>query len=202
MKVGSYKRRAKFGKLSEKIGQVFGKLPLGPNHWTMLTIVIVSISAYFVTQGEFLLASVLLLLSAFLDMVDGAVARATNKATLFGGFFDTVVDRYVEGIIIFSLLFAQLPDFILPSSAWILLALFGSMITTYVKAAAKEKELVPKGKEVVGGVVERGERLLLLFFGILLASQNIIFLTYSIVGLAVLSNIAGLQRIWCASKFR
>ena len=71
-------------------------------------------------------------------MVDGAVARVTKTASKFGAYLDTIVDRYVEAIIAFGLLFAALPGFYIPAYAWIFLYLFGGMMTTYAKAAAKE----------------------------------------------------------------
>jgi phosphatidylglycerophosphate synthase len=111
---------------------------------------------------------------------------------------DTVVDRYVEGIIIIGLLFAGLPDFYLPVTAWLFVYFFGAMMTTYAKAAAKEKELTEK--ELRGGFLERAERLLILFIGILVASLDTFYLTYTIVVLAVLSNITVLQRVWAATR--
>ena len=71
-------------------------------------------------------------------------------------------------------------------------------MTTYVKAAAKEKELVEK--ELKGGLLERAERLIILFIGILLAYFDKFYLTYIIVVLAVLTNISALQRIIIAKK--
>ncbi len=73
-------------------------------------------------------------------------------------------------------------------------------MTTYAKAAAKEKEIIAEGKELKGGLLERAERLLILFAGILLAIANPLFLTYTIALLAVLSNISALQRILLARK--
>jgi len=134
-------------------------------------------------------------------MVDGAVARVTGKASRFGAYLDTIVDRYVEAIIVFGLLFIGLPEFFIPIYAWIFLYLFGSMMTTYAKAAAKEKEIIPEGKELKGGILERAERLIILFIGIIAAAFNPMYLTYVIVLLAILTNISALQRIWIAKKF-
>jgi phosphatidylglycerophosphate synthase len=132
-----------------------------------------------------------------MDLIDGSVARVTGTVSKKGAYLDTVVDRYVEGIIILGLLFAGLPDFYLPVTAWLFIYFFGAMMTTYVKAAAKEKELVEK--ELRGGFLERAERLLILFIGILIASLDPFYLTYTIVVLAVLSNVTVLQRVWAAA---
>ncbi len=196
-----YKNRQKFGGFSAKIGKIFSKIPLTPNQWTIFSLFPVIIAVYFLSQQNFLIAGSLFILASFLDMVDGAVARVTGKASRFGAYLDTVVDRYVEAIIVFGLLFVGLPGFYIPAYAWIFLYLFGSMMTTYAKAAAKEKEIIPEGKELKGGILERAERLIILFIGIIAAAFNPMYLTYVIVLLAILTNISALQRIWIAKGF-
>ncbi|MFQ5648047.1 MAG: CDP-alcohol phosphatidyltransferase family protein [Candidatus Aenigmatarchaeota archaeon] len=195
-----YKNKEKFGSLSLKIGIAFSKLRLSPNAWTGISLIPALVAVWFLIQSEFLIAAGLFLLSAFLDMVDGAVARVTGRVTKLGAYLDTVVDRYVEAFIIFGLLFAGLPGFYgIPVYAWIFVYFFGGLMTTYVKAAAKEKDLTG-GKEIKGGLLERAERLIILFIGILLAVVEPLWLTYVIVLLAVLTNISALQRMRIAVK--
>jgi archaetidylinositol phosphate synthase len=193
-----YKRRDRFSQFSVKVGIAFSKLPLSANEWTLLSLVPVLVAVWFLVQGQFLLAAGLFLLSAFMDLIDGSVARVTGTASKKGAYLDTVVDRYVEGLIIFGLLFAGLPGFYMPAAFWLFLYFFGAMMITYVKAAAKEKELTEK--ELKGGFLERAERLIILFIGILIASFDLFYLTYTVVVLAVLSNITALQRIWAATR--
>jgi archaetidylinositol phosphate synthase len=193
-----YKNREKFKGFSIKIGIVFSKLGLSPNQWTLFTIIPTLIALWFLVKERFLAAALFFLIAAFIDIVDGSVARVTGRVTKLGAYLDTIVDRYVEGIIVFGLLFAGLPDFFIPIYAWIFIYFFGSLMTTYAKAAAKEKELVEK--EIKGGLMERAERLIVLFIGILLAYFDVFYLTYIIVILAVLSNITVLQRIGIAAR--
>jgi len=192
------KRRDRFANFSVKVGLAFSKLPLSANQWTMLSLVPMFFALYFLVNQQFLLAAGLFLLSAFMDLIDGSVARVTGTVSKKGAYLDTVVDRYVEGIIILGLLFAGLPDFYLPVTAWLFVYFFGAMMTTYAKAAAKEKELTEN--ELRGGFLERAERLLILFIGILVASLDTFYLTYTIVVLAVLSNITVLQRVYSAVR--
>jgi archaetidylinositol phosphate synthase len=192
-----YRKRQMFSGLSIKVGMVFSKAGLAPNHWTMLVILPTLASLYFILQRQFLVAAAFLLVSAFLDFVDGSVARVMGKVTKFGAYLDTVMDRYVEALILFGLLFIGLPDFYLPAYVWIFLFFFGSFMTTYAKSAAKEKELTDK--ELSGGLLERGERLIILFVGILLAYFSLSYLTYTIAILAVLTNVTALQRIKIAA---
>lgn len=193
-----YKNREKFGKLSIWVGMIFSRLGLSPNQWTMLSVLPALVSFYFLITEDFLLATLFFGISAFFDLIDGSVARVTGKVTKKGAYLDTVVDRYIEFIVLSALLFIALPSFILPSYVWLFLYLFGAMMTTYSKAAAKEKELVEK--ELRGGILERTERLITLFIGILLANFGKLYLVYAIAILAVLANITALQRILKAVK--
>lgn len=189
-----YSRRKRFDGLSESIGKKFSKAGLSPNQWTLLSIPLALISGYMLSQGLFAFGAAFLIMAAFLDMVDGAVARHTGKVGKKGAFLERITDRYVEGIILFSLLLAGLPGFFLPSFAWIFLLMFGGILTSYSKAAA-EKEIV---QDLRGGIIERAERLVGLFIGIILAVFNPIYLTWAIALLAVLANVSAIQRIWKA----
>jgi len=192
-----YKMRERFSGLSIRIGTAFSRLGLSPNQWTVISLVPAILAVYFLVYQNFIAAALLFLFSVFLDIVDGSVARVTGRVTMFGAYLDTIVDRYVEAIIIFGLLFASLPGFYLPVQAWLFLYFFGSMITTYAKSAAKEKDIVVR--EIRGGLLERAERMIILFIGILIASVNPLYLTYIVVLLAVLTNISALQRIYIVS---
>ncbi len=191
-----YRKREVFSGLSIKVGMAFSKLGLSPNSWTLLVILPTLVSLYFILDRQFLIAAAFLLLSAFLDFVDGSVARVMGKVTKLGAYLDTIMDRYVEAIILLGLLFINLPDFYVPAYVWIFVFFCGSFMTTYAKAAAKEKEL--SDKEITGGLLERGERLIILFAGILLAAFRLSYLTYIIVMLAILTNVTALQRIHIA----
>jgi len=193
-----YKNRQKFEKLRIVVGSFFGHLSISPNQWTLLTFIPLVITLYFLVMQDFLLAAIFFIITAFFDFIDGSVANVKNNVTKSGAYLDTIVDRYVEGIIIIGLLFISLPSLVVPASIWIVIYLFGSLMTTYVKAAAKEKDIIKK--ELNGGILERAERLIILFVGIALAYFNTLYLLYVIIILAVLTNISTLQRIYYALK--
>ncbi len=193
-----YKKRERFSELSERLGMTLGKLGLGANAYTALALVFSVVSAYFLLAYQFIYAALFFALAAFFDMVDGAVARYRKEGSKTGAYLDTVSDRYMEGIIIIAIILLGLPPLYLPSYFWASLYLFGSMTVTYVKAAAKEKELTKK--EIRGGLLERPERMILLFLGILAANFYPIYLAYMLVLLAILANITALQRISIAMK--
>lgn len=193
-----YQQRERFNRLSVKIGILFSKLGLKPNHWTIITLLPTLAALYFLLQEHFLGAAAFFIVASFIDLIDGSVARVTGTVTKTGAFLDTVIDRYVEGIIVLGFLFVNIPAIYGPPYFWLFLYFFGAATTTYVKAAAKEKGIIEK--ELRGGLLERTERLFLLFIAILAAHFSKIYLAYMIIGLAVLANITAVQRILIALK--
>lgn len=187
-------KREKFKKIEIKIGGIFSEFKITPNQYTLISLFFVILSFYFLIGVNLILAIIFFIIAVFLDFIDGAVARFTQKATKRGAFLDTVCDRYVEGIILLGFLFLSLPDLLLPAEIWIFLSLFGSLMTTYSKAAAKEKGIA-KG-ELKRGLAGRAERVILIFLAMLLGIFNLSWIIYPIVILAILSNITALQRIY------
>lgn len=192
-------KREWFKSIERFIGKTLGRLPVTPNQWTLLSVVFALIGLHFTINFNFLLALISFFVSGILDFIDGSVARAKNMSSSAGAYIDTIVDRYIEGIMFLGLLFVSLPTIIFPSYTWIFLALFGSMLTTYTKAAAKEKELVKQ--ELKGGLMSRGERLILIFliFILLIFSQQYLA-TIIIIIFAILSNFTAIQRFFSAIK--
>jgi len=192
-------KREKFKKISEVTGKFFSKLPLTPNQYTLISLFFVVVAFYFLVNINLVLALVFFLLATLLDFIDGAVARFLKNGTKRGAYLDTICDRYVEGIILLGFLFLPLRGFfLLPAEVWIFLAFFGSLMTTYTKAAAKEKELVEI--EIKKGLFGRAERVILISLAMFLGIFNLSFLIYPIIILAIFSNITAFQRIYLALK--
>jgi len=87
---------------------------------------------------------------------------------------------------------------------WFMLLVFGSLMTTFVRAYADHRGLVKDQQKLkrMGGLLERGERLALIYAGMLLAvfmGQGILEL--AIVVTAILANLTTLQRIASAIKY-
>ena len=185
-----YKNRKKYATFEDKLASVFGKISKNADVWTFVSLIFAVASAYMIMRQSFLASGFFLAISAILDVVDGSVARLYRKVTNRGAYLDTISDRYAEAIVIAALIFVPLPLVIFPSAAWISLLLFGSLMTTYSKAAASEKDLpVP-----IGGLLERAERMFLLFLAIVLGYFSKTYLLYAIIILAILTNISALQR--------
>jgi len=186
-------KREKFKKIEEEIGRIFSKLGPSPNQYTLNSIFFGIFCFVSLVFKNFVLALIFFLISAILDFVDGAVARYSNRVTKVGAYLDTISDRFVEGLIFLGLLSLPLPKFIIEAKYWIFLCFFGSLMTTYAKAAAKEKELV--AQELKRGFFGRGERMILVAITIFVGILNQNLMIYPISLLAVLSSLTALQRI-------
>lgn len=177
----------------------FSALGLGPNHWTMLSLVPASAGFLALASHHLALGLVLFAASGFIDMVDGAVARATNSSTARGAFIDGVLDRYVELFLCLGLtLYLGIEAYLLlPIPFWMVLMIFGSVMTSFVRAYADHRGLLkdPILQKKMGGLLERAERLTVLYLGMLLGIFDERWLLWAIIVVAVLSNVTAVQRI-------
>jgi len=187
-------QRKNFKEIEKIVGKIFSKFGLEATDYSLISIFFAILSLYFLITINLLLAFIFFLLAGFLDLIDGAVARTTKKATKKGAFIDTICDRYVEGIILLGFLFLPLPYIIFSSKVWIFLAFFGSLMTTYSKAAAKEKELVVK--ELRKGFFGRGERIIFISLAMVFGIFNFSLVIYPLIILAIFSNFTAFQRIY------
>ena len=187
-----------------RLGMIFAHVPLTPNQWTMLSVV-PAVLGFFALAAykDVALALALFAVSAVIDAIDGGVARVTGRVSNFGAYLDGMVDRLVEGFLLFGLMFLGLPNtsiagYVVPMWAWLALLLFvGSALVSYARAYADHRKVVtdPKKLARMGGILERAERLLLIFLGMLLYFIDPAYLNAAIIIAAILSCITLLQRI-------
>jgi archaetidylinositol phosphate synthase len=166
------------------------KLGLTPNIISLagITLSVLAAISYSFGKSEPLLlivAVALLLLSGFCDILDGVLARTYQQATTFGGFFDSLLDRYADAIIYSAIMVGGLCDL-----AWGLAALTGSILVSYSRARAEAAGI--KMESV--GIAERAERMLILAAASFAAFFWLPSLNWGIIVLAVLSNFTVLQR--------
>jgi CDP-diacylglycerol---glycerol-3-phosphate 3-phosphatidyltransferase len=134
-----------------------------PNMLTIVGVVGNILAAVLAGSGEFLAAGLLVLASSSLDMLDGALARATGKATDFGSVFDAVMDRVSEAAVLFGLLvyFGGIGRTEDQQLAFV--AVVASLLVSYIRARA---EIV--GVELREGLFSRAPRVLVLAAGLIL----------------------------------
>src|SRR6201992_4047269 len=124
-----------------------------PNVLTFLGLVINIVAAVLLAAGRFRAAGFVIIGAGLFDMVDGRVARETNRVTRFGGFFDSVLDRYSDlallmGLLIFYSNIGRNLYIVLTA-----IVMTGSVMVSYTRARA-EKEIT----KCKVGFLERPER--------------------------------------------
>src|SRR5437588_1640973 len=142
-------------------------------------------AAVFLAAGRFSAAGLVVILAGLFDMVDGRVARETNRVTRFGGFFDSVLDRYSDLALFMGLLvyYASINRFFYIVVTAIVMT--GSVLVSYARARAECT--IPKCKV---GFLERPERVVLIIIGALFGRMAAVLWV-----IAVLSNLTVIHRM-------
>ena len=148
--------------------RLFRALGLTPNAITILGFVVCVVSAYLVASGWLLWGGVVFLIGSILDLMDGALARLSGKATPFGALLDSVFDRLGEAALFVGLaIYALRADFTDEYRAGfitaLLLALIFSQGVSYLRARGEGLGVFTRA-----GLMTRTERVVLLGAGVLL----------------------------------
>jgi phosphatidylglycerophosphate synthase len=195
-------------KLKKQIQEMLGteatiahKLGFTPNKISIVGFVLslAAAVAYAVVGSErswlfLVLAVVFMLASGFCDTMDGIVARKFNQSSVFGAFFDSVLDRYADVAIYAGIIISCLcnpVEGLLYHPVWGLAALAGSVLVSYTRARA---EGIGVKMESVG-FAERAERMLILGVFTIIAVFYLPALNVGIIVLAVVTNVTVIQRI-------
>ncbi|MCW4001416.1 MAG: CDP-alcohol phosphatidyltransferase family protein [Candidatus Bathyarchaeota archaeon] len=200
-------RKAVLTKLKKQIQQLLTgqaeiahKMGLTPNHISVIGFILAFASAIsyalFTPQTSWLLllATFFLLASGYCDTMDGIVARTFKQSSSFGGFFDSVLDRFADGTSYAGIIVAGLCS---AAFGWYwgtivaLSALVASMLVSYTRARA---EIIGVKMESVG-IAERAERMLILAAVSIIGFFKLEILGYGVALIAVLSAITVLQRV-------
>lgn len=172
------------------MGRGLGRTGVSPNMLTSLGLVLTAAASALVALQQFRLAGLVLILGGLMDVLDGSVARATERSTPFGGFYDSVSDRISDGLILGGIAWAvrDQPRLLLLA----LVAMIAAFMTSYVRAKAESIDL-----DCSVGVLERAERAMLIMAGLLFhpwAFEPVLWL------LAIGGSVTVIQRIhhvWC-----
>jgi len=188
--------------LAKPIALAFGRLGLTPNALTVIGFAGTCVGAISAANQWWLAAGILTLLFGIFDMFDGALARATGKASPFGAFLDSTLDRTGENLVLAGVAYGAASAGVPIVAGLAATAIAFASVVTYARAKA----------EVVGirgdvGIAPRPERLLILSLGLALAalpwSGNPIggigngntWLALAVALITVLSAITVVQRI-------
>src|SRR5579864_8912412 len=173
------------GKIINRIVSALALSRIHPNVLTFLGLLINAGAAVLLGTGQFRWAGVVVIAAGLFDMVDGRVARATDRVTRFGGFFDSVLDRYSDLALFMGLLvyYASINRFFYIVLTAIVMT--GSVMVSYARARAECT--IPKCKV---GFLERPERVVLIIIGALFDRMAAVLWV-----IAVLSNLTVIHRM-------
>ena len=173
----------------QKIGKSFAATGLSPNVFTGIGLALAFVSSIIYGIGyeySLILGGIALLVSGFFDIVDGQVARYTNKISKTGGFLDSVFDKIAEVAIFFGILIGGYAEPYL-----VFLAITLSLLVSYVRAKADAAQIKLQGI----GIGERAERLLVI------AIVGIIgFMEIAVIIVVIIASITLIQRLAVMSK--
>jgi CDP-diacylglycerol--glycerol-3-phosphate 3-phosphatidyltransferase len=182
--------RIKFKGVLDPIGRFLNGLGLKPNVITIIGLIGQIGAAILLAYGEIMWGGIVLLLFAPIDALDGTMARLRNEPTRFGGFVDSVTDRYSELIVFAGLLYFFTQSNNVLGIMLVFFAAAGSIMVSYTRARAEALNYDAKT-----GILTRLERYLIIIPGLIF---QIPLIAMGII--AVFANVTALQRIASVRK--
>ncbi len=181
------KFRAKYEAAMQPIGRKLGKYGIKPNTITTISLMVSFLAAYAYILKSPVIGAVGLAVASLIDILDGAIARATGLASRFGAVYDHVLDRYAEFAVLLGI---GLGGFVY--WPWVVFGLFGMVMASYARAKA---ESVGGLSSCTVGIAERQEKIILLLIGSLLQPFVGVALTLAVVVVGVVSHVTVVQRL-------
>ena len=175
--------------LTGSIVRVLARTHISPNAISWSGFVLTLGAAALIVTGHLFAAGFVVLFAGFFDMLDGALARSTNRITLFGGVLDSTLDRLSESAVLLGILVVYAGEQSIPGVVITGLTIVSSLLVSYVRSRAEAA-----GLECKVGIMTRPERVIILTMGLLLSSVPYA-LTVSLVIIAVFSSITVAQRV-------
>lgn len=179
--------RARFQAMLMPVGRTLGRCGLNPNLLTTLSLMVAVCAGISYAFQSPIVGGFALLCSGLVDMLDGAVARATKSVSRFGAVYDHVLDRYAEFFAIVGIGLGGFGDWV-----WIVFSLFGMIMASFTRAKA---ESVGGLTRCTVGIAERQEKLLILLIGSFLQPFAAGSLMVAVVVVGILSHATVVQRL-------
>ena len=178
--------RGHTNKIIVPIARFISKSGISPSIITLSGLFFSLIAAVMFAQKNLLFALAFLVLSSFLDVIDGAVARELNRVSAFGGFLDSLTDRYSDSFVLIGVALYLENHYLL-----VFIVLVGSLLVSYSRARAENYI-----EKCDVGIAERAERLILLIIATVLEIAGVSGSIYgALVILAVITHFTVLQRV-------
>jgi CDP-diacylglycerol--glycerol-3-phosphate 3-phosphatidyltransferase len=184
------KFRGPVDKAVKPIGAGLRKTGLTPDHLTIIGIVVACGAAVAIGTGRLLLGLVLVILAALPDLLDGALAKASNSSSQRGAFFDSVIDRVTDAVLLGGVAWylASTESAHMAMLPFAVMAL--SSVISYMRAKAESL-----GLDAKGGLMERAERIILLCIGLLIEPLLIPILWVLLITTAI-TAVQRFVKVW------
>lgn len=169
---------------------LLNKTGVTPDLITWLGFILILPAVFLITKGYFLPSAFIIIFASLFDMLDGALARKMNKKTKFGGFLDSTIDRFSEGVLYLGILIYYSGTSNVNGIILSYLTLFFSFLVSYIRARASGLKI-----DCEIGIFTRPERLITLIIGLLISR-----VFEAMVLIAAASFITVIQRMWIVYK--
>jgi len=190
-------RKAAAYRLTQPVVRLLAKTPITPNAITWFGFFLAAGAAALIITGHLVAAGFLVLVAGFFDILDGALARYTNRVTNFGALLDSTLDRLAEAVLLIGILVLYAREQSLAPIIIVCVALLGSVLVSYIRARAEAL-----GLECQVGLFTRSERVFVLTLGLLLSQiANALLIALAII--VVFSFFTVVQRlihVWQQTK--
>ena len=185
-----HRLRSLLSPIVDAIARVFVKLGFSPSGLTVIGVLLAAVAAALISQGMLAAGGIMVLIAGVFDMFDGAVARMTDRATKFGAFFDSVMDRVSEAVVLLGLLWLYIEQGEQLGAVLVYVAIVGSTMVSYARARAEGL-----GIECKGGLMQRPERVASLGVGIIVGQwwEPAVLIVLEVI--AALTVVTTVQRV-------
>jgi CDP-L-myo-inositol myo-inositolphosphotransferase len=176
--------------MSEPMARLLARTAITPNQvtWTAFGIALLSFLSF--TLGQNIIGGLLVQLSSIVDGIDGSLARLKGMTSEFGGFLDSVLDRYADILIVLGLTLWSLSHESYPG-IWIagFLAIAGTICISYTRAriSPNHRHFFDKGLK---SLASRDIRLFLIMLGAVIGQAY-----FCLIAIAALTNLVVFYRL-------
>ena len=208
MSVVSPGLRTRIRGIATPIALAMGKVGLTPNALTLIGFGIAILAAIAAGLQSWVVAGFLVVFGGVFDLFDGALARATNKASPLGAFMDSTFDRWGEAILYIGIVWGAIGLGIELPVVLAAAAMASAFMVSYTRAKSESLGFAPGTGMANVGLAPREIRIVILTLGLVLAGllptttsdaaatpPNVIALELALGLIAVLATITTIQRI-------
>ncbi|MFC2014681.1 CDP-alcohol phosphatidyltransferase family protein [Chloroflexota bacterium] len=191
-------RKASSNYLTRLLVRLIARTSISPNTITWFGFSLAIGAAALIATNHLFTAGFVVLVAGFFDMLDGALARNTDRVTIFGSVLDSTLDRLSEAVLLMGIIIFYARDGFIPGILLASAALPISLLISYIRAKAEAMNL-----ECKVGLFTRSERVIVMVFGLLLSQINYAFLTASLGIIVLFGSITIGQRllyVWQQTK--